>query len=337
MLGHITRCCFAGALALPLITACGDDADHRDEHDAPMVELEGDAVTAGLDADGVSAVIAAPEPFVRVGVMWDGASGSALELRTRVAADTPWSAWRAPEVTFAEEVAHVARLDVDGPRALELQYRIPAGAVAPVYIAFDLIADVPTIDAADLFDEEDETVLEAASPAGRVAIHSRKEWNARAPKCISHHTPFRATVHHTAGPTNDSLSVPARLRAIQAFHMDGRGWCDIAYNYLVSRDGRVWRGRGARRIGGHTFNENTGNIGISFIGTYTSVAPTKTQMCNTARLLAWIHEEWPGVELNRADVKGHRQYGAQFGSTACPGNMLYNRLEEILAMARNGC
>jgi hypothetical protein len=43
--------------------------------------------------------------------------------------------------------------------------------------------------------------------------------------------------------------------------------------------------------------------------------------------------DFGGVDLNRTDVKGHRQYG----STACPGNALYNRIDAILRKARGGC
>ena len=32
-------------------------------------------------------------------------------------------------------------------------------------------------------------------------------------------------------------------RAVQRFHMDTKGWSDIAYNFLVDRFGRLWVGR----------------------------------------------------------------------------------------------
>jgi hypothetical protein len=146
-------------------------------------------------------------------------------------------------------------------------------------------------------------------------------------------TPNRATIHHTVTPTKDSLTPPQRLRQIQRFHQVSRGWCDIGYNYLVSRDGRVWRGRGATTIGAHVSNSNTGNIGISFMGTYITTAPTETQMCQAAKLLRRLHEDFGGVSLNRTDVKGHRQ----FGGTSCPGDALMARIDLILRKARNGC
>jgi hypothetical protein len=56
-------------------------------------------------------------------------------------------------------------------------------------------------------------------------------------------------------------------------------------------------------------------------------------MCNSAKLLRRLHQDFSGISLNRSDVKGHRQ----LGSTACPGTALYNKIDTILGKARNGC
>jgi hypothetical protein len=170
--------------------------------------------------------------------------------------------------------------------------------------------------------------------AGSIPIHSRAEWGARPPQCSSgtNNAITRATIHHTVTPTNDSFGPKKRLRQIQAFHMFSRGWCDIGYNFLVSRDGRVWRGRGKNVVGAHVANHNTNNVGISFMGTYTSTKATLAQRCRTAKLLRWLHQEHPALQLNRTDVKGHRQ----LGSTSCPGNALYDQLGNIVKLARDG-
>jgi len=46
-------------------------------------------------------------------------------------------------------------------------------------------------------------------------------------------------VHHTATPLPDSVSVVTRLRGIQNYHIDTRGWCDIGYHYLVTEGDTV--------------------------------------------------------------------------------------------------
>ena len=52
----------------------------------------------------------------------------------------------------------------------------------------------------------------------------------------------------------------------------GRGWCDIAYNFVIDRFGRTWEARsgGVQNaiVGGHAAGYNTGSVGVSFLGQY---------------------------------------------------------------------
>ncbi|MDQ3335418.1 MAG: N-acetylmuramoyl-L-alanine amidase [Myxococcota bacterium] len=341
------------AFALVLACACGEEAtDRDDDHSVDRLVVEGDAVAELFGSDGVSDPIHSTIGFRRLGVLWDATEENVLELRTSLDGNT-WTDWRTPEMVLVEMIAHaghvdaitvatdVGSIDTDA-LALHYQLRVPAGRATPTFITVEPLVDIP----ARLPDDTDFAELDAAdevgelaavnrpTPIGTIKIHSRADWGAKAPRCASDtHTPNRATIHHTVTPTNDSMTAAQRLRQIQAFHQNTRGWCDIGYNYLVSRDGRVWRGRGAGRVGAHVANANTGNLGISFIGTHTTTAPTETQMCNTAKLLRRLHEDFSGISLNRTDVKGHRQ----LGSTSCPGNALYSRIDKILRKARNGC
>ena len=51
-------------------------------------------------------------------------------------------------------------------------------------------------------------------------------------------------IHHTENPNGYSPDeVPAMLRAIYEFHVYGRGWFDIGYNFVVDRCGRIWEAR----------------------------------------------------------------------------------------------
>ena len=341
------------ALILVLACACGEDAvDRDDDHSVDRLVVEGDEIGALLGAGGVSAPIHSTTGFRRLGVLWDATEENVLEIRTSIDNQT-WTEWRTPEMVAVDMIAHTGHVDaitvaadvgsVDSdPLALHYQLRVPAGRAMPTFITVEPLADIPVrlpddADFAQVEAQEEIGELEAvnrATPIGTVKVYSRADWGAKPPRCNSGTaTPNRATIHHTVTPTNDSMTVPQRLRQIQAFHQVSRGWCDIGYNYLVSRDGRVWRGRGATRIGAHVANANTGNVGISFIGTYTATAPTETQMCNAAKLLRRLHEDFSGISLNRTDVKGHRQ----LGSTSCPGNALYARIDKILRKARNGC
>jgi hypothetical protein len=322
------------------------------EHEPVLTVIEGQSITDSLDVDRTSPALEAEKPFERLAVLFDAPDPTALEIATSADGST-WSDFAVPIVVFAEEGAHVANLDLVEP-AKFYKYRIRDLAIAPTFVAFSPIEIIPIAEegeVADIIDDEEAELLAQAQPLpeqfegfgstgsgistriGNVTVHGRDEWNARAPRCVSSMTPNRVTIHHTVTPTNDSLSPQARLRQIQSFHMNSNGWCDIGYNFLVSRDGRLWRGRGSTRLGAHVANNNTGNVGISFMGTHTSVTITNRQMCNTAKLLAWLDVHRPAIALNRSDIKGHRQYG----DTACPGTALYNQLDRLVRWSRNGC
>ncbi len=325
-----------------------------DDHVLSKRTFEGSEIDGLFGAAGESAPLRIDDGFRRIGLLWDAPVEGALELRTSQDGAV-WSDWRAPELVSVEDIAHAGHVDafdtggagsVDDDALWHLvQLRVPAGAARPSFLVIDPLIDIPPAHDPDAVVDED---LDAAdgdidprlysvvrwTPIGSVRIYSREDWGAAAPRCaLSTMTPNRATIHHTVTPTTDSLTPQQRLRQIQSYHMWTNGWCDIGYNYLVSRDGRVWRGRGATKVGAHVSNNNTGNIGISFMGTYTSTAPTSTQMCESAKLLRRLSSDFTAVDLNRTDVKGHRQYGG----TACPGDALYARIDAILRKARGGC
>ena len=83
----------------------------------------------------------------------------------------------------------------------------------------------------------------------------------------SHNAKIKAmVVHHTAGSNSYRLAdVPGIIRGIWYYHVQSRGWCDIAYNFLVDRYGGIWEGRqgGVTEpiIGGHTYGYNTDTSG----------------------------------------------------------------------------
>lgn len=134
----------------------------------------------------------------------------------------------------------------------------------------------------------------AASKAPQ--IRSRAEWGAD--ESIRRATPSYAssvravTIHHTAS-SNDYApeDVPRLLRGFYAYHVKSQGWSDLGYNLVVDRFGTIWEGRagGLTRavIGSHAGGFNTGTVGISMIGTYDSVHPSKEMLESVAQVTAW--------------------------------------------------
>ncbi|MEM9521137.1 MAG: S-layer homology domain-containing protein [Actinomycetota bacterium] len=210
--------------------------------------------------------------------------------------------------------------------------------------------------------------LSTISPRAGLTIVERSNWTTRA-RIPTYDCGLRSSVsgkgcradvglrhgiiHHTVN-TNDytEADVPALLRGIQRFHMDTRGWDDIAYNFVIDRFGRIWHAREADIFepitGGHTTGLNAESVGVAVLGTFTSTDPGQPVVDALATLLGWkcsLHGIDPlgtvNVRSNGGDfadyddmvdvrtISGHRDNQA----TSCPGSALYNRLDEIRAGA----
>lgn len=326
------------ATATSALSACVAVQDQAHVHESgedgdrsAAIVLAGDDLAAELAG---SPVREAPLPFARIGLMWEAEAAGSLEISISVDGDD-WSDWRPADVFGAEveqTAVFVGELPVIDPD-LAGYYRLRAGAgEPPTYVAMEFLER--TLDQA----LEDGEMIDGGDPVpvslsvGDAEVHGRSEWGARAPKCVSSHTPNRFTVHHTVTPNNDSQSPQARIRGIQSYHQNVRGWCDIGYQYLVSQDGRLWEGRGAARLGAHVANANRNNVGISFIGDYMNVQPTATQIDAVGALIAGVADRY-GISLaSDAKIKGHRDQG----QTSCPGDALYGRLDDIRSAARGG-
>lgn len=159
-------------------------------------------------------------------------------------------------------------------------------------------------------------------PAPDFRVIPRSAWGARAPRAES---PLASTsngvfIHHTVGPAPDGLDAEINeMRAIQNFHMDSRGWNDIAYSFVVFPSGRIYEGRGKGVAGAHTEGYNSTSYAISFAGNYEVHEPSDKSIA-AAR---WCRREY--LRLAGAPRRGHRDVN----STACPGAKLYARLNEI--------
>ena len=160
----------------------------------------------------------------------------------------------------------------------------------------------------------------------KVAIIPRSNWGARAPKCTKAlRVPVRyAFIHHTAGSTPTSESQErATMQQVQRYHQDSRGWCDIAYNFLIMPSGRVYEGRGWTRVNGATKGYNSNSIAVCFAGNFETATPTAAAInAGRALLNQGIRDGYLTPDFI---LRGHRDVG----STACPGRHLYARLNDL--------
>lgn len=103
-------------------------------------------------------------------------------------------------------------------------------------------------------------------------------------------------------------------RAWQTFHMQTRGWVDIAYNFGFCNHGYVFAGRGlgVRSAAQGTNDGNDRFLAAVWLGGASS-QPTK----QAEEALAWIILEARNHGVGR-EVRPHRY----FHSTSCPGGVL---------------
>jgi len=184
---------------------------------------------------------------------------------------------------------------------------------------------------------------------------SRAQWGAdenlrlaACPEGPDYSTPKLMVIHHTA--TTNSYSpaqTAATVRGIYTYYIQGRGYCDHGYNFLVDRYGIIYEGRygGVDRgvIGAHATNFNTGTTGIAMIGDHTSAGVTSQTYNAVANLIAWkmsVHQINPfypvafrGTVVN--PIIGHRDAGRISGDgTSCPGQAGYNIIPSLIVNVR---
>ena len=274
----------------------------------------------------------------------------AAPVLVRVRNDGAWGPWR--EVEFNEDHAedtpspdarpgvHSEPIWVDDADAYELD--LPAGSHPEVHLG----RTVRT--------RQVQVRGRAASAAPNLL--TRAQWGARPPKTapvIADDMRLGVVHHSVTGNGYGPADVPGILRGIQAYHMDVRGWNDIAYNFAVDHFGRTWEARGGGTdqlvLGGHAAGFNTGSVGVVMLGDFTNVNPTNESVRAVGELLGWKFavggvepagtvpytttggtKYSAGTTVTLPRIVGHRDVG----QTGCPGSQLYARLDEIRTIAR---
>lgn len=140
-------------------------------------------------------------------------------------------------------------------------------------------------------------------------------------------------IHHTAGAlTQTPLDIDAEHRAI--------GDAGIAYNFVITPDGKIYMGRPAMYVPAATFGRNTESINVVLVGDFQSDdkfytgEPTEAALDSLKSLAVYLHKLYPSI----VRTIGHRDVAPMFYpsdegdySTACPGDKLYAHLPDIKA------
>jgi hypothetical protein len=305
--------------------------------------------------DGTSDTVDPEFPVDYLGVSWE--SGPLPWVRFRVD-DGTWSSWsrvhqdEIPTVEGRTWSALVPASDADA-------YQVRGRNAAVRAVAINT-TDGPR----PLRWSEPQAV---ASHLTQPALVTRAGWGANESlRCNADGTPksswtFYSTrkliVHHTV-TANADPDPAATVRAIYQYHVQSRGFIDIAYNFLVDANGTIYKGRysgpngtcyqdtttgentnGRGVTGAHTGGWNSGTMGIAVLGNYEEVPLSEATRTALVEHLAWESERHlldplatstftnpaGGGSKTTPNISGHRDWSA----TACPGENLYAVLPTI--------
>ena len=320
----------------------------------------------GRLAAGETRMVDAGATFALAAVRWRGAAHPRIELRTR-RADGRLGPW-AVASGDGHEGDGVRSRDRVGEgiwtgraTALQLRATVDVPDVQLVFVAAEPTESTESTEPTAATGPAADLALPAlplATPTlpagpGQPPIIARRVWAGEGHPPVK--GPFygeieMGIVHHTENPNGYSAAeVPALLRAIYAFHVHGRGWFDIGYNYVVDHFGRIWEARqGGIDLpvsGAQAGDWNAISFGVSMLGTYTAVTPSPAALAAVERLLAWkmalsgLPVSGSIAQVVAADGVGWTQFRTgqhvrfpriaghrDVDSTSCPGDALYRHL-----------
>lgn len=110
--------------------------------------------------------------------------------------------------------------------------------------------------------------------------------------------------------------ISEKVAEIRRWHVDGNGWRDIGYHYIIDRNGNVAKGRADSAMGAHTKGRNAQSLGVALIGGHGgsetdgfSAHFTPAQDSALRGLISDLKSTYGDIP-----VTGHNQYAAK----ACP-------------------
>lgn len=321
----------------------------------------GSAASTGLRAAG-ALVHGLPAGTDLVAVTYRAPAPAGLRVLARVRTHGAWGAWRtlssldqAPDPASLEaaraatgtEALFVGNADMVAFRVESTRGTRPTELHATLVDGGDSSADAHLAE---------RPPASAGAAVAAPSIITRAEWGADESKrnCApAYSAPVAgAVVHHTVNSnTYSAADVPAMIRSMYAYHLS-LGWCDIGYNAIVDRFGRIFEGRygGMSRnvIGAHTMGFNSQTFGVASLGDHTAAAPSSATTSAISTIVAWKawlngfdprtshtytsagNPKYPsGTQVRIPRLAGHRDFYA----TECPGDLMYSRLGDIRTAA----
>tara|TARA_R100001126_G_C4788580_1_gene130722 strand:- start:89 stop:508 length:420 start_codon:yes stop_codon:yes gene_type:complete len=132
----------------------------------------------------------------------------------------------------------------------------------------------------------------------------------------------RIVLHCSATPEGKDYSV----ETIRDWHVNGRGWSDIGYHYVIRLDGSVELGRPIDKIGAHVKGHNKTTVGVCYIGgcdedMQPKDTMTEEQACAFEEVVNSVRCLF-GKDIT---IHGHNEYS----SKACPSFVVQEKFSYL--------
>ncbi|MFJ4908310.1 peptidoglycan recognition protein [Streptomyces sp. NPDC093249] len=312
-------------------------------------------------------------PFSMIGLTWADPRaelGGTAQVRTRDHATGVWSGWRTLDLdvrtpeTARDAGARAGTQPLWTGPADGVQVRVTGEKKLPEGLRVELVdptataAPVRTATRAVAPSEARTAPAASTTTAAQPAITPRSGWGADESLVLNPPTYTAQTkavfVHHTAGSNDYTCDQSAAvIRGIFLYHVQGQGWNDIGYQFLVDKCGTVFEGRAGGIdkpvLGAQTYGFNTDTTGIAVLGNYNDAVATPPLLDAIAGVAAWklglygydpastvdlvaaadngLYKKGQVVAMQR--ISGHRDGFP----TECPGANLYADLPLIRQLA----
>ena len=132
----------------------------------------------------------------------------------------------------------------------------------------------------------------------------------------------RIILHCTATPSWREVSVDE----IRRWHVEGNGWSDIGYHYVILLDGTIARGRPLDVAGAHVKGHNKDSVGVVYVGgTDVTGQPQDTlnsnQLFSLYKVVTSLRNLFGPLTLH-----GHNE----FSNKACPSFIVSEKLPYLV-------
>lgn len=111
----------------------------------------------------------------------------------------------------------------------------------------------------------------------------------------------------------------ATPEGIHRYHTKHKGWSDVGYHFLISKDGTTTVGRPIQRMGAGVKGDNRSSVHVCMLGHGDKEEWTEEQW---TAFLDFAHDIWAVYEVSYHEFLGHEECTKRAVKKTCPGKLV---------------